>query len=80
MRAVKQFAPALRNGFNASTAMGTEHPRLPSTKRQSGSPRRPRLSSLLRQNLQEEVAALEKLGTHATRLAEQGAKEPAVRY
>lgn len=38
-----------------------------------------RVSKLLRANLSQEVDALEKLGSHATRLAQQGAKEPAVR-
>jgi ferritin-like metal-binding protein YciE len=37
------------------------------------------VSALLRENLEQEVQALQLLGQHATRLAEQGAKEPAVR-
>jgi len=80
---VQQLAPALRDGFNASQAMGTEHHEIAEYEaaiRLADALGEERVSSLLHENLREEVEALEKLGGHATRLAEQGAQEPAVRY
>jgi ferritin-like metal-binding protein YciE len=79
---VQQLAPALRDGFNASTAMGTEHHEIAEYEaaiRLAEALGHDDVSKLLRANLSQEVDALEKLGGHATRLAEQGAKEPAVR-
>lgn len=79
---VQQLAPALRDGFNASTAMGTEHHEIAEYEaaiRLAEALGHDSVSTLLRANLQEEVQALEKLAGHSTRLAEQGAKEPAVR-
>jgi ferritin-like metal-binding protein YciE len=79
---VRQLAPALRNGFNASSAMGTEHHEIAEYEaaiRLAEALGHDRVSALLRANLEEEVQALETLAGHSTRLAEQGAKEPAVR-
>ncbi|HEY5661208.1 MAG TPA: DUF892 family protein [Gaiellaceae bacterium] len=79
---VQQLAPALRDGFNASAAMGTEHHEIAEYEtaiRLAEALGHERVSSLLRENLREEVDALEKLGSHATRLAQQGAQQPAVR-
>jgi ferritin-like metal-binding protein YciE len=79
---VQKLAPALRDGFNASAAMGTEHHEIAEYEaaiRLAEALGHDRVASLLRDNLGEEVEALEKLGGHAARLAEQGAKEPAVR-
>lgn len=79
---VQQLAPALRDGFNASSAMGTEHHEIAEYEaaiRLAEGLGVEGVSTLLRQNLREEVEALERLGQHATRLANQGAREPAVR-
>jgi ferritin-like metal-binding protein YciE len=79
---VQQLAPALRDGFNASAAMGTEHHEIAEYEtaiRLAEALGHERVSSLLRENLREEVDALEKLGSHATRLVQQGAQQPAVR-
>jgi ferritin-like metal-binding protein YciE len=79
---VRQLVPALRDGFNASTAMGTEHHEIAEYEtaiRLAEALGHERVAALLRANLGQEVEALEKLGLHATRLAEQGANEPAVR-
>ncbi len=79
---VQQLAPALRDGFNASAAMGTEHHEIAEHEaaiRLAEALGHDRVSAVLRENLGEEVDALEKLGSHATRLAQQGARQPAVR-
>jgi ferritin-like metal-binding protein YciE len=79
---VEQLAPALRDGLNASTAMGTEHHEIAEYEaaiRIAEALGYERVSTLLRENLREEVDALEKLGAHATRLAQQGAQQPAIR-
>jgi ferritin-like metal-binding protein YciE len=79
---VRQLVPALRDGFNASTAMGTEHHEIAEYEtaiRLAEALGHERVAALLRENLGQEVEALEKLGLHATRLAEQGAKDSAVR-
>jgi ferritin-like metal-binding protein YciE len=81
-REVQQLAPALRDGFNASAAMGAEHHEIAEYEaaiRLAEALGHEQVSKLLRANLSQEVDALEKLGGHATRLAQQGAKEPAVR-
>ena len=80
---MQKLAPALRNGFNATQAMGTEHHEIAEYEaaiRLAEALGEENVSALLRQNLRQEVEALEKLGGHATRLAEKGAKEPAVVY
>ena len=79
---VQQLAPALRDGFDASAAMGTEHHEIAEYEaaiRLAEALGHEQVSKLLRANLSQEVDALEKLGSHATRLAQEGAKEPAVR-
>jgi ferritin-like metal-binding protein YciE len=79
---VQQLAPALRDGFNAAAAMGTEHHEIAEYEaaiRLADALGHDGVSALLRENLEQEVQALRLLGQHATRLAEQGAKEPAVR-
>jgi ferritin-like metal-binding protein YciE len=79
---VQQLAPALRDGFNSSAAMGTEHHEIAEYEaaiRLAEALGHERVSALLRENLREEVEALEQLGRHATRLANQGANEPALR-
>ena len=79
---VEKLAPALREGFNASAAMGTEHHEIAEYEaaiRLADALGHEGVATLLRANLGEEVDALEQLGRHATRLANQGAKEPAVR-
>jgi ferritin-like metal-binding protein YciE len=79
---VQQRAPALRDGFNAAAAMGTEHHEIAEYEaaiRLAEALGHDSVSSLLRANHKEEVEALEKLAGHSTRLSEQGAKEPAVR-
>lgn len=79
---VQQLMPALRDGFNASAAMGTEHHEIAEYEaaiRLAEALGHEQVSKLLRSNLAQEVDALEKLGGHATRLARQGAREPAVR-
>ena len=78
----QELAPALRDGFTASAAMGTEHHEIAEYEaaiRVAEALGHDKVGQLLRANLREEVEALEKLAAHATRLAEQGAKEPAVR-
>ena len=79
---VQQLAPALRDGFNASAAMGTEHHEIAEYEaaiRLAEALGHERVSTLLRENLREEVDALEQLGQHATRLANKAAEDPAVR-
>ena len=79
---VSELAPALRDGFNASAAMGAEHYEIATYEaaiRLAEALGADTVGSLLRANLREEVAALEQLAGHATRLAEQAAKQPAMR-
>jgi len=78
---IQELQPALRDGFNASAAMGTEHYEIASYEaaiRLADAAGEEEVARLLHANLQQEVDALNKLAQHATRLAEQGAKEPAV--
>jgi ferritin-like metal-binding protein YciE len=78
---VAELAPAFRDGFNASAAMGTEHYEIAAYEaaiRLADALGATEVGTLLRATLEQEVQALEKLGTHATRLAEQAVKEPAV--
>jgi ferritin-like metal-binding protein YciE len=78
---VAELAPAFRDGFNASAAMGTEHYEIAAYEaaiRLADALGASEVGALLRATLEQEVQALEKLGTHATRLAEQGAKGSAV--
>jgi ferritin-like metal-binding protein YciE len=77
-----ELAPAFRDGFNASAAMGAEHYEIAAYEaaiRLADALGAAEVATLLRATLEQEVQALDKLGTHATRLAEQGVKEPAVR-
>ena len=79
---VAELAPGLRDGFNASAAMGAEHYEIATYEaaiRLAEALGADPVGSLLRANHAEEVEALRKLAGHATRLAEQGAKQPAVR-
>jgi ferritin-like metal-binding protein YciE len=76
---VAELAPALRDGFNASAAMGAEHYEIASYEaaiRLAEALGADAVGAVLRANHAEEVAALEKLARHATRLAEQGAQQP----
>lgn len=78
---IQKLQPALRDGFNASAAMGTEHYEIASYEaaiRLADASGEEEVAGLLHQNLQQEVDALNTLARHATRLAEQGAKQPAV--
>ena len=73
---VTQIAPALRGGFNCSAAMGTEHYEINAYEaaiRVAEAMGAAEVGDLLRANLAEEVAALEKLAAHANRLAQQAA-------
>jgi ferritin-like metal-binding protein YciE len=79
---VGELAPAFHDGFNASAAMGAEHYEIASYEaaiRMADALGEQDVAQLLRATLEQEVQALEKLAPHATRLAEQGVKEPAVR-
>jgi ferritin-like metal-binding protein YciE len=78
---VQDLQPALRDGFNASAAVGTEHYEIASYEaaiRLADAAGEQEVARLLHENLKQEVDALNKLAQHATRLAEQGAKKPAV--
>jgi ferritin-like metal-binding protein YciE len=78
---VQDLQPALRDGFNASAAMGTEHYEIAAYEaaiRLADAAGEEDVAKLLHENLQQEVQALNTLAQHATRLAEQGAKQPAV--
>jgi ferritin-like metal-binding protein YciE len=71
---VAQIAPALRGGFNCSAAMGTEHYEINANEaaiRLADAMGSVEVGDLLRANLNEEVAALEKLAANADRLAQQ---------
>jgi ferritin-like metal-binding protein YciE len=77
-----ELAPALRDGFNASAAMGAEHYEIAAYEaaiRLADALGASEVGALLRSTLEQEIQALEKLGKHATRLAEEGVKQPAVR-
>jgi ferritin-like metal-binding protein YciE len=79
---VAELAPAFRDGFNASAAMGAEHYEIASYEaaiRLADALGSSGVGTLLRATLEQEVQALEKLAAHATRLADQGTQEPAVR-
>jgi ferritin-like metal-binding protein YciE len=78
---VTQIAPALRGGFDCSAAMGTEHYEINAYEaaiRIAEALGVAEVADLLRANLDEEVAALEKLATHADRLANEAVAEPTV--
>jgi ferritin-like metal-binding protein YciE len=80
-QAVTQIAPALRAGFNCAAAMGTEHYEINAYEaaiRLAEAMGSAEVGDLLRTNLAEEVAALEKLAGHADRLAAQAVEERAV--
>jgi ferritin-like metal-binding protein YciE len=78
---VEKLMPALRDGFNASAAMGTEHYEIASYEAAiglAGALGADAVTGTLRGVLAEEVQALEKLRAHGARLAEQGATKPAL--
>ena len=78
---IQDLQPALRDGFNASAAMGTEHYEIAAYEaaiRLADAAGEEEVARLLHENLYQEVDALNTLAQHATRLAEQGAKQPAV--
>jgi ferritin-like metal-binding protein YciE len=78
---VAQIAPALRGGFNCAAAMGTEHYEINAYEaaiRIAEALGSTEVGELLRANLAEEVAALEKLAAHADRLAKQAVEKPTV--
>jgi ferritin-like metal-binding protein YciE len=78
---VGDVAPALRPGLNCSAAMGTEHYEINAYEaaiRLADALGESEVGRLLRRNLEEEVAALEKLGLNADRLAELEVHEPVV--
>jgi len=78
---VAELAPAFHDGFNAAAAMGAEHYEIASYEaaiRLADALGEQDVALLLRGTLEQEVQALEKLAPHATRLADQGVKEPAV--
>jgi ferritin-like metal-binding protein YciE len=77
---VKQVAPALRDGFDAGAAIGSEHYEIAiySTALLLAQNEAPDVADLLRANLDEEFAALRKLETAAERLATQASEQPAV--
>jgi ferritin-like metal-binding protein YciE len=70
-------APGLRAGANCQAAMGTEHYEIntyDAAIRLADALGEGEAGGLLRENLNEEVAALEKLAGHADRLAKQAAQ------
>jgi ferritin-like metal-binding protein YciE len=78
---IQDLQPALRDGFNASAAMGTEHYEIAvyeAAIRLADACGEADVAKLLHENLYQEVDTLNTLAQHATRLAEQGAKQPAV--
>jgi ferritin-like metal-binding protein YciE len=78
---VAGLAPSLRDGFNASAAMGGEHYEIASYEtaiRLAEALGLDDVGAVLRANLREEVDALERLAQHATRLARQAAEQAAV--
>lgn len=69
---VQDVDPALRGGFDCSAAMGTEHYEINAYEaaiRLADVSGAGEVAHLLRANLEEEVAALGKLGKQADRLA-----------
>jgi ferritin-like metal-binding protein YciE len=78
---VRDIVPALRPGFNCAAAMGTERYEInvyEAAIRLADALGEDEAGRLLRGNLEEEVAALEKLGLNADRLAELEVHEPVV--
>jgi ferritin-like metal-binding protein YciE len=74
---VSKLRPALRDGFNASAAMGVEHYEIASYEaaiRLADVTGAEEVSALLRAVLDEEVETLQKLGKHATRLGSEAKK------
>jgi ferritin-like metal-binding protein YciE len=74
--AIPDLDPALRSGFDCAAALGTEHYEINAYEaaiRLSDSLDAKQVSSLLRANLEHELAALEKLGKEADRLAQRAA-------
>jgi ferritin-like metal-binding protein YciE len=76
------IAPALREGFNVAAAMGVEQYEINAYEaaiRIAEGDGEMKVGELLRATLDEEVAALKKLASHADRLAVQAAVEPTVK-
>jgi ferritin-like metal-binding protein YciE len=69
--AIGDIWPELRSAFDCSAAMGTEHYEINAYEvaiRLAGSLGAEEIGALLRANLEQEIAALEKLGAQADRL------------
>jgi ferritin-like metal-binding protein YciE len=74
---ISDVDPALRAGFDCAAAMGTEHYEINAYEaaiRLSEALGARHVGRLLRANLEQEVAALEKLGNEADRLAKRAAE------
>ena len=77
--AISEIAPALRAGYDCAAAMGTEHYEInayESAIRLADALGEPEVASLLRTTLEQEVAALGKLGEQADRLAGAAVEQP----
>jgi ferritin-like metal-binding protein YciE len=76
---IGELVPALRAGFDCAAAMGTEHYEINAYEaaiRLADSLGETEVGSLLRMNLDQEVAALGKLGEQADRLAQAAVAQP----
>jgi ferritin-like metal-binding protein YciE len=74
--AISDVDPGLRAGFDCAAAMGTEHYEINAYEaaiRLADSLGAEQVGSLLRASLEQEIAALEKLGKEADRLAQRAA-------
>jgi len=79
---VEQLAPALRPGYDCAAAMGAEHYEInayDATVRLAVAMGAQEVSELLRQNLAQDVSALEQLAAHADRLAEEAVRDGSAR-
>jgi ferritin-like metal-binding protein YciE len=77
-RRVQDIDPALRGGFDCAAAMGTEHYEINAYEaaiRLADASGAGEVAHFLRENLEEEAAALDKLGEQADRLAKLAADE-----
>jgi ferritin-like metal-binding protein YciE len=75
--AVSDVDPSLRAGFDCAAAMGTEHYEINAYEaaiRLADALGAEQVGGLLRANLEQEVAALERLGQEADRLAERAGR------
>jgi ferritin-like metal-binding protein YciE len=78
----REVAPALRGGVNCEAAMGTEHYEInayDAAIRLADELELTQVATLLRENLAEETAALEKLAVHSQRLAHAAVHERTTR-